>query len=112
MSDVRCGWMSEGAEGQCVLAAGHEERVHEWGEPPTQEELPEMDMTDIAAAALKANHKGPCSCKHRTKDRKPHPACPKCHGQGTLTACGECEGSGWSAANNKLCQKCQGNGYL
>jgi hypothetical protein len=71
-----------------------------------------MDTTDIAAAALKTDGKGPCNCKHRTNDRKPHPACPKCHGHGILTACLRCGGAGWEAAENKICPKCEGKGHL
>lgn len=71
-----------------------------------------MDTTDIAAAALKADGRGRCHCAKNTKDAKPHRACPKCHGRGILTACLDCEGSGWKAAANEVCSKCQGNGHL
>jgi hypothetical protein len=71
-----------------------------------------MDTSDIAAAALKPDGRGRCNCARRTKDRKAHPACAKCHGKGILTACLECGGSGWKATANEVCSKCQGNGYL
>lgn len=79
---------------------------------PYDEEGTEMDTTDIAAAALKPNHKGHCNCSARTRDKRPNRACPKCKGTGTLTACAECEGSGWNKTNQKACMRCGGAGYL
>jgi DnaJ-class molecular chaperone len=70
-----------------------------------------MDISDIAAAALKPEGIGVCNCSHYNDKRKPNPRCPKCHGSGKLTACLACEGSGWMATANTVCPQCQGNGY-
>jgi len=71
-----------------------------------------MDVSDIALAATLHHGVGPCNCKQRTKDRKPHAACKKCHGTGKLTACLDCGGAGWKAAEAKICAKCEGRGHL
>jgi hypothetical protein len=70
-----------------------------------------MDATDIAAAALKPDGRGPCNCRKATKNAKPHSKCPKCRGTGTLTACEDCGGSGWNAKKQGVCSLCQGHGY-
>jgi DnaJ-class molecular chaperone len=71
-----------------------------------------MDTSDIAAAALKPDGVGVCNCSRHTDKRKPMRRCPKCHGSGKLTACLDCEGSGWKPAINAACQKCEGKGYI
>jgi hypothetical protein len=70
-----------------------------------------MDTSDIAAAALKADGRGRCSCARHTKSHKPSRSCPKCGGKGTLEACLRCEGSGWNSVANKVCALCGGRGY-
>jgi DnaJ-class molecular chaperone len=71
-----------------------------------------MDTSDIAAAALKPDGVGVCNCSRHTNKRKPIRSCPKCHGTGKLTACLDCEGSGWKPAINAACPKCAGKGYI
>lgn len=70
-----------------------------------------MDTSDIAAAALKPDGRGRCSCARHTKSHNPDRRCPKCHGTGMLTACLTCGGSGWNPKANKMCQNCQGCGF-
>lgn len=70
-----------------------------------------MDNGDLAAAAIKPNRIGPCNCKRTTKNGKPSRKCLKCAGTGKITACAECEASGWSSKQNKPCPKCQGLGH-
>jgi DnaJ-class molecular chaperone len=70
-----------------------------------------IDTTYLAAAALQPDGIGPCNCKHHTNDGKPSKQCPACHGTGKLTACLECEGSGWNPKRNTVCSKCEGHGY-
>jgi hypothetical protein len=69
------------------------------------------DISDIALAATLFQGKGPCNCNRHTKDHKPHRACPKCKGKGTISACLACGGSGWNAAANMKCGICEGRGY-
>jgi DnaJ-class molecular chaperone len=71
-----------------------------------------MDTSDIAAAALHPDGRGKCNCSRETKTRKPNPRCVKCNGSGIVTACEDCEGSGWKANQNKICPRCQGRGYM
>ena len=71
-----------------------------------------MDNSDIAAAALQPGKIGKCSCSRHTKNAKPNKGCKKCKGTGKVTACAECEGSGWSAPLNRMCGRCQGAGYV
>jgi hypothetical protein len=71
-----------------------------------------MDTTDIAAAAQKPDGIGVCNCSRHTDKKKPNRRCPKCHGSGKLTACVECEGSGWDSATNAAHAKCGGKGYI
>jgi DnaJ-class molecular chaperone len=70
-----------------------------------------MDNSDLAAAALKPDLRAKCNCRKQTKMGKPNKTCPKCHGTGTVTACKDCEASGWSRVQNKICPKCAGTGH-
>jgi DnaJ-class molecular chaperone len=70
-----------------------------------------MDTSDIAAAALKPDHKGKCNCARGAKNLKPISRCPKCKGTGILTACDACEGSGWDKNTNSTCGRCGGKGF-
>lgn len=70
------------------------------------------DVSDIAAAALKADGVGPCNCKKHTKDAAPSIRCAKCKGTGKITACLDCGGSGWNPKKNKTCPVCMGLGHL
>lgn len=70
-----------------------------------------MDTSDIAAAALKADGRGTCSCYRHTKNAKPHRSCPKCAGKGIVAACQNCGASGWNPAAGAACTFCEGRGY-
>lgn len=70
-----------------------------------------MDISDLAAAALKPDHIGRCNCARNTKDLKPRRNCPKCGGKGKVHACDGCDGSGWNREKQIACAKCEGKGY-
>lgn len=69
-----------------------------------------MDTTPIAAAAVKPNRTGRCSCAKSPK--RPKPKCPMCKGTGKITVCDNCEGAGWDAKTNKRCVRCAATGCL
>jgi hypothetical protein len=71
-----------------------------------------MDNSDLAAAALRPDHTGKCNCSRNTKLGKPSKTCKKCKGTGRVTACADCEGSGWNKNSNSMCRKCVGCGYI
>lgn len=70
-----------------------------------------MDNSDIAAAALKKDHRGPCNCQKHSRTGLANRSCKKCQGTGIIHACRECSGSGWNAKQQKPCSICEGNGY-